>query len=200
MLSNNVLEFDKAWTKTNSDEGVACYERKLLKTYYMEHRANAVINARLDDIVEVLKDVPNYPEWIYNCAEAVLLEGIDDYNKLIYYVQRSPVDKSGSDMVLSVRTLVDLNSGRMIVTLKSMDDYEYPDTKIRLYRERMTGFKGSWHLEAQSQTSTMVSFTVHANPGKHKREYLVNNLMQKICFFSLHGLLQMTEINTESYL
>jgi ribosome-associated toxin RatA of RatAB toxin-antitoxin module len=197
MLSNNVLELDKGWTKISSMDGVVCYERKLVKTYYMEHLANAVICARLDDIVEVLKNTPAYPDWMHGCVEATLLEGKGDHNKLIYYVQRSHVDRVDSEMILYARTLVDLNSGRMIITLKSMDELidEYSENRTRGNRNRITGFKGSWRLEPVNKTSTRVSFTVHANPGEQKGEYLINNLMQKICFVSLQGLLHMAEGN-----
>jgi hypothetical protein len=58
-------------------------------------------------------------------------------------------------------------------------------------RIRLKGFKGSWRLEALSNTSTLVSFTVYANPGKPTREYMVNNLMQNVCFISLQRMLLM---------
>jgi ribosome-associated toxin RatA of RatAB toxin-antitoxin module len=193
MLSNNVLNFNQKWTKIVSNEGVICYERKLTRSYYLEHRADAVIDSSIENVVEVLKDIPAYPKWMYNCTEAKILEGDDELSKVIYYAQGSSFGNFGSDIILSVRALVDLNSGKMIITLKSIDDhaYRHPDIKTSANRIRLTSFRGSWRLEAQSKTSTIVNFTVHANPGKQKREYMVNNLMKNICFYSLQKLLLM---------
>jgi ribosome-associated toxin RatA of RatAB toxin-antitoxin module len=195
MLSNNVLDLDKGWSKVNSKEGVVCYERKLVETYYMEHLASAVICAQLDDVVEVLNNTLAYPDWMYGCVKATLLEDKKDCSKLIYYVQRSPVDRWDSEMILSARTLVDLNSGRMIITLNSVDESisEYFDIRSRGNRNSLTGFKGSWRLEAVNHRMTRVRFTVYANPGEQKGEYRVNKMMQKICFTSLQGLLLMAE-------
>jgi ribosome-associated toxin RatA of RatAB toxin-antitoxin module len=200
MLTNNIHRTDKTWSRKQSKQGIICYERKIPKTYYMEYRANTALNTPFEKVVDLIKDISAYPEWMHNCIEAKELEGKDDFRKLIYYAQGTPMDKWTSDIILSATTLADLKSEKIIITLNSLDDhpYKHPNLKVRARRFRMPGFKGCWRLAALSKTSTMVSFTVQANPEKTFRENLINTLMQNICFNSLQGLYRMTETKQQS--
>lgn len=200
MLSNNIHDTEKTWSRKQCKQGVICYERKLNKTYYMEYRANTALNATFKKVVDLLRDISSYPEWVHNCIEARELEGKDDFRKVIYYAQGTSMEKWSSDIILSAITLADLQNEKIIISLNSIDDhpYKHPDLKVRARRFRMPGFKGCWRLTALSKTSTMVSFTVQANPERPIRETLINNLMQNICFNSLQGLHRMTETKQRS--
>jgi ribosome-associated toxin RatA of RatAB toxin-antitoxin module len=182
MLTNNLHEVDKTWTKAISSDDVVCYERRLNKCFYLEHRSSAVLDSSLEDVVEVLRDVTAYPEWMYECSEARLLKQDGELSKLIHCVLGLPRDAWHSDIIISARSLVDLNGSKMVITLKSVDDpdFKHPDLNTSHSCMRVTGFKGSWRLEELGKNSTLVDFTAHADLGMQAGEYLVNNMMHKL--------------------
>jgi ribosome-associated toxin RatA of RatAB toxin-antitoxin module len=194
MSKNNVLSFNK-WTQTTNNQGIIGFKRKRANATCMDHRAELVALSSIEEIIEVLKDVPAYPKWMYNCTEAVLLEQNGEFNGTIYYVQSSKLDSAGRDIVLSVNTLIDLNRGKFITTLKSIKDhpYQHPDHESNLNRVRIEDFKGTWGLEALTKKSTKVTFTVHAEPGRAESKFFINSHMHKLCFNSLHNLKKMAK-------
>ncbi|MEJ2609112.1 MAG: SRPBCC family protein [Candidatus Thiodiazotropha sp.] len=200
MLSNNIHDTDKRWSKKQSKHGIIYYERKLNKTSYMEYRANAVLHATFEKVIDLLKDISGYPEWMHNCIESKELEGKDDFRKIIYYAQGTSMEKWSSDVVLSATTLADFQNKKLIITLSSIDNhpYKHPNLKVRARRFRMPGFKGWWKLSSLSNTSTMVSFTVQANPERPIRKSLINSLTKNFCFNSLQGLQHIIETKQPS--
>ncbi|MES9979636.1 MAG: hypothetical protein ABW107_12910, partial [Candidatus Thiodiazotropha sp. 6PLUC5] len=159
LLLNNIHNIDRAWSRKKSNKSVVCYERKLIKTYFMEYRANTLLNATYAKVVDVLKNISAYPEWMYNCTEAMELEAKDDFSKVIYYAQGSSLGHWNGDIILSARKMSDISDEKMVITINSIDNhaYKHPNLKVRAKRFRMTGFKGCWRLTAVSEKSTQVS-------------------------------------------
>ncbi len=69
-ISNN-------WEEIYNHDGITGYERSILGEAIKEFKATAYINAGIEVISEVLKDIPSYPFWMAMCGEAKLLEKIN---------------------------------------------------------------------------------------------------------------------------
>jgi ribosome-associated toxin RatA of RatAB toxin-antitoxin module len=195
MLTNNVLNFGEKWTKTINQEGIIGYERKIASSVYMQNRTETVTDSSIEEIVEVLKDIPAYPKWMHGCKKTILLDQKGEFNSVIYYLHSSHLDRADRDIVISANTLVDINSGKFITTLKTLNNpaYLHYTDGVNLQRLRMKDFKGTWSLRALKESLTKVSFTLHINPGEREPEYLINSLMRKVCYNSLQNLIAMAK-------
>jgi ribosome-associated toxin RatA of RatAB toxin-antitoxin module len=192
--------FNTAWKQYKNKDGISGYERDVEGSMFLETRAETVIEAPVEVLMEVLKDTTAYPQWMHDCMEVVLLQHKGDNERELYYAQGVPLGSPDQedldrDTVLAVKTVAHWDKKRVVTTLESIDHHPYqrPKKEYDGRRQRMIKFKGEWDLEMLDRHRTKAVFTTYTDPGGLSPRFIVNKVIRNISFESAKGLIQMAK-------
>jgi hypothetical protein len=180
MVSLSVAEDKGGWKKWKEEDGIVGYERKVEGSKYLETKAEAVIDAPEEVLLEVLMDIANYPKWMFDCKEAILLEKKDDFNRVLYYNQNIPVvGQPDRWAVIEAITAYDFpESGATCTTTLTSIDREYPRTD----GQRMNKFTGLFELKMLSRNKTWVRYTAYSDPAGFAPAFVAKSTIRKVSF------------------
>ena len=60
----------EGWKKREEQNGVIGYERKVEGSKYLQTKAETTIDAPMEVLLEVLMDIPSFPQWMHKCAKS----------------------------------------------------------------------------------------------------------------------------------
>jgi hypothetical protein len=197
-------EKDGAWKKYREEDGIIGYQRDVARSKYPETKAETVINAPMEVLLEVLMDIPSYPQWMHKCKETALLEQKDDYNRVLYFAQGVPMGSPDRDAVIKATTIMDFNAGTSVTTLRSIDLHlykpgknnnsgEYNPNTFEADRQRMIEFSGKFELRMLDRNRTWVRYTAYTNPGGFAPRFVVKGVIQKVSFETVRDWIQMAK-------
>jgi hypothetical protein len=183
---------DAKWEPYRNEEGIKAYERSVQRSKFVETRAEAVVDAPLEVLLEVLRDIESYPEWMYDCVETkVLQENQSRSNVELYFVQRVPWPKDDQDAVIRAVTTVDYNAGRSVTTLRSIDNHPY-DSKMS-GRSRMIEFTGKFEFRMIDRNRTKMVYTAYSEPSGYAPAMIADGIIRDVTFVATHGMRVMVE-------
>ena len=188
---DNEKNADGQWQQYKNEDGIIGYERGVQRSKYVETRAETVIDAPIEVLLEVLKDIPAYPQWMYKCKEAIPLEQEGELKRVLYFAQGVPWGSPDRDAVIEAITARDWDKGANVTTLHSIDNhpYQHPKTEHDRNRRRMIEFSGIWDLQMVDRNLTKVTYTAYTNPGGFSPKFIVDGVIRKVSFRSLKGLI-----------
>lgn len=171
---------NEGWKKWNEEDGIIGYERKVEGSKYLETKAETVIDASEEVLLEVLMDIANYPKWMYDCKESKLLEKKDDFHRVLYYNQNIPVigQPDRWAVIEAITTYeFDHNGGKCTTTLESIDR-EYPRTD----GQRMNKFTGKFELKMLGRNKTWVRYTAFSDPAGFAPAFVAKSTIRRVSF------------------
>ncbi len=184
---------DGPWKKYKEEDGITGYQRDVARSKYPETSAETVIDAPMEVLLEVLMDIPSYPQWMYKCKETKLLEQKNDYNRTLYFAQGVPMGSPDRDAVIKASTTMDFNAGKSVTTLQSIDNHpykpenanksgEYNPNDYVPERQRMVEFSGKFELRMLDRNRTWVKYTSYTNPGGFAPRFVVKGVIRDVSF------------------
>jgi len=165
-----------------------------------------VVDAPIEVLLEVLMDIPSYPQWMYECKQTIPLEQKGDLYRVLYFAQGVPFGSPDRDAVIEAVTVNDWKAGTSVTTLQSTDSYPFSleseankeanqaaggTQYVPPKRQRMIEFSGKWDLRMVDRNRTRVIYTAYTNPGGFAPRFVVNGVIRKVSFRSLKGLIRM---------
>jgi len=178
----------ESWKQVSSEQGIETFVRTAERSAISELKAVIVIDAGLESITQVLRDVDAYPQWMPRCKKVRLIRKFDDHNRIVHIVLRFPFPTSDRDLVVKAATTFDPSGTRAVVSLELVNE----SIPIARGIVRMTEFSGEYVLESLSGNRTLVSYRNKVNPGGFIPTSMVNLFSQEIIRDSLRGLRAMT--------
>ncbi|MGD9169776.1 MAG: START domain-containing protein [Candidatus Thiodiazotropha sp.] len=190
-LANSEQGPKTEWTQYINNDGIIGYEHSVPRSKYLESRAETIINAPIEVLLEVLKDIPSYPQWMHNCLEAILIKQDEELNRVLYIAQDTPFGWPDRDVIIESFTVDNLDNGSYTITLRSIANhpFKHPQNETSKKRQRMLEFSGSWTFQMIERERTRVSYTVHTNPGGFAPRFIVNSEIRKVSFMTLRGMI-----------
>jgi hypothetical protein len=171
------------WSLRKQAKGIDVYTRPVPGSDVQEFRGEAIVDARIDAVLALLRDASRFKEWFPNTSESQLLsrEGPVSYQ---YSVMNTPWPVSDRDNVFRTVLMRDETSGRIDISVEAAPDAhpEKPD------RHRVQRARGSWRLEPDGPTRTRVTFTMHLEPGGGIPDWMVNTRVVATPFEALTNL------------
>lgn len=188
-LASPVLADDDGWKKWKEEDGITGYERKVEGSKYVETKAETVINASEDVLLEILMDIPSYPKWMFDCKEAILLEKKDDFHRVLYYNQNIPiVGQPDRWAVIEATTTYSITKEEATcTTVLSSIDREYPRTD----GQRMNKFSGKFELKMLDRNKTWVRYTAFSDPAGFAPAFIAKRTIRQVSF---NGVKQWAEM------
>jgi hypothetical protein len=184
------LHAEEPWKLAKDREGIKVYTRSVPGSSANEFRGVADVDAPLEVVLEVFKDIPSYPQWYGFCKEIRLLKQEGDTHRIIYFVLETTGPVKDRDMVVDVRDTKDLKAGRAEILMKAFKEDYVPRTGTYV---RMTEMSGSCILTRVDRDRTGVVYTVRADPAGYIPAFLSNVIQKDQPFLTLKGLREMVK-------
>lgn len=190
---------------TGGTSGKTKYEWKLEKTKngcqifssvtpgkeYIAAKCVSVIDAKMDEIGVVLKDIAAFPEWMADCRQAKVLKVIDEENdKMIFYIHQHVPILTDRDMVLKSNVILNYRKGWASIETFATKEFPYPDQKGRI---RMPNFSSLWYLEWIDKDHTRATFMIDPDLGAGLPVSLSNSMIKDLPYKSMQGLKKMVK-------
>lgn len=192
VIADNDKNTNEQWKQYKNEDGIIGYEHNVQRSKYLETRAETVIDAPIEVLLEVLKDIPSYPQWMYQCKTAVPLKQEGELKSVLYFAQGVPLGSPDRDAVIEATIVEDLDKGAYVTTLLSIDHhpYQHPNKEgSKKKRQRMIEFCGKWDIRMIDRNQTKVIYTAFTNPGGFAPRFIVNRVIRNVSFRSLKGMI-----------
>ncbi|KPA16775.1 conserved hypothetical protein, secreted [Candidatus Magnetomorum sp. HK-1] len=187
---NSLLFAASDWRAEIKKNGIDAYSRIVEGTDILEIRAITVVEARMEVIAEVLRDIPANVEWRPKCAECRLLERHNRNAMTTYTRIDLPWPVSDRDVVIKADTSINLNTGRVVVSLGSVDHHKAPKAGSNV---RITEFFSQYYLEYINREQTGIIFTTRVNPAGRIPTFLANMFNKRFAYEEMLGLINMVK-------
>jgi hypothetical protein len=140
-----------------------------------------MVNAQVEEIITVLKDVENYTKWFAYTKKAKILN--KEQNVQYNYIETAfPWPYENRDMVYEM-SIKKIDSVKTKVFLKGIPDY-IPKTKGIVRMRKANGYL----MLIRSETQTEITYIFHSDPGGDVPSWLANNSITYLPFKTLIGL------------
>lgn len=157
------------WTLEKQLDGIDVYTRPVPGSEVKEFKGEGIVEVELEAILALLRDADRFKEWFPNTRESKLLQRDGDVSYQ-YSVMQTPWPIDDRDNVFRSVTTRDALTGRVDILVEAAPE-AHP---LQSDRHRVTRAKGSWRLTPQDAGRTLVSFTMHLEPGGGIPDWMVN--------------------------
>jgi len=173
------------WEQYKEKEGILLYKRSVPGSKMKEFKGVTVMNTKIETIIMILEDFSSYPRWMYGCKEITLVRELDEDNRVIYYIQKTPPLVKDRDVVLRTSNVRDWDACSITVYIYSIRDPEIP---LQQKYTRMEKLMGRWFIQDMNREKVKVSFQIMADPGGSVPAFLANSKIGKMPFRTLRKL------------
>ncbi len=179
------------WKLEDTKNNCQIYTSKVPGKDYIAAKTTCIIPARKEVLAVVLRDIPNYPEWMEDCKEARILKTLDDQNDIfIFWIhQHVPLFKD-RDMVLKSKVTIDPAKGQDVIYSESTNEMNYDSGKDYV---RMPSFYSFFTLDWVDREHTRVTFMIDPDPGEGLLKSVANLMIKKIPYKSLKRLMRVAK-------
>lgn len=184
------LQAEEQWTLKKDAEGIKVYTRPVPGSAANEFKGVADIDAPVEVIVEVFKDIPSYPQWYGFCKEIRLIKQDSENHRVIYFVLETPGPVKDRDMVVDAFDTFDRLAGKAAITLNAAKGEPVPRTAQYV---RMTDVGGGMSMTRIDRNRTHVIYTVKADPAGYIPAFVSNVIQKDQPFLTLKGLREMVK-------
>ena len=181
--------FSQEWKLVKDEDGIKVYTRLPEGAKFDELRATMRVKTSLSAFAALLKDVPGYTEWAYNCVESKMVLAVCDTAQCYYTHTGLPWPASDRDQVFrsslkqdSVTRVIRTNSVCVVDMVKENDGI------VRI-KEGKTG----WTLTPLAGGFVDVEYFAKINPGGSVPAWLVNSTIDMGPFNTLQKARELLE-------
>lgn len=121
------------WEKVYNKDGVLVHSQKAKDSVIVGFKAESVLNASLENVLQVLRDVEGTARWAPNMVEKRTIENISDVKAITYNNNDLPWPATDRDMVLVNELRLDRLNKVLVVDTHSVVHKDYPkfDNAVR---------------------------------------------------------------------
>jgi hypothetical protein len=118
------------------------------------------VEATLDALAALLKDISACPRWVHDCKEGRLVETISPAERITYTVIHLPFPLQDRDMYIDSVIRYQRKSNTIVITLTGKENQDATQPG----RTRVLALQGSWVFQQTSPGHVRVSYQIQANP------------------------------------
>lgn len=170
LFCGQAIAQEGAWKLERETDGLKVYLRDAAGSDIKEIKIETTLNASLDAVVSVLKDVPVYSEWIYKCLEARRLEASTNTSSLYYCKLDFPWPMSDRDFIAKSQLRQDPDSRTVFIDVNGLPNYKPSKDGI----VRITDLSIHYELAPLSAKQVQMTYRLHSDPGGSIPAWLVN--------------------------
>jgi hypothetical protein len=179
------------WKLEKTKDGCQVYTSKVAGKEYLASKCTCVIDAPMDVIGMVIRDIPNYPAWMTDCSATKVLKTISEQDdKFVFWLHQHIPLLTDRDVVIKNNTILNYNKGYAIIEATSTTEMNYPEQPKLV---RMPSFSAVYTLEWIDKTHSKVTFLIDPDLGKGLPIGLSNSIITDNPWKSLAGMKKMVK-------
>ncbi len=182
------LHAEEPWNLVKDSDGIKVYSRPVPGSDAKEFKGIAEVNAPLEVIREVFRDIPSFPKWYGFCKEIKLLKQDSQDVRVIYFVLETLGPVKDRDFVVNTKVELDSQAGKLFITMNALKEDLVP--RLDKY-VRMTDIKGRYEMTRTADDKAEVVYIVKADPAGSIPAFISNIMQKDQPFLSLKGLREM---------
>lgn len=182
LLTATGLAQEPAWELKKEKDGIKVFTRDIANFGLDEFKGEAVVNGSVMQILAILKDAENWPQWVPDCASSKLLAVKDSNTQMHYSITNLPFPLADRDVILHLN-FIPTTSGYH-VELNGLPQH-LPDVDGLI---RIPHIKGYWIIASISETESHVTYQAHTDPGGTVPLWLANSTAISTPFNTLKNL------------
>jgi len=163
--------FHGDWELAMDKNGIKAYSRKIAGSGIFEFRAVMVVEAPIEVVGEMLRDVPAVSEWLPYCDKSRLLKMEDRNNFTIYFSLDLPWPVKDRDLVMKSVTEYDFDHGRAVSDLYNTEAASCPPKESHI---RIPDMTGQYVFEFITREKTGIIHTYRADIAGSLPEWMAN--------------------------
>ena len=178
------------WKLAIQKDGIEVSTRPVAGSDFDEFMGTADIDASIDVVYAVLKDIPAATQWMADCKENREIRKIDEHTSVQFNITKAPWPVSDRESLCIVTEKKDEKTGKVTFEFHETNDPSVPVGKGNV---RMPEISGQWVLTPINRDHTKVIYTVKSNPGGSLPKALANMKSKDIPYNTLMGLKMMVK-------
>ncbi len=161
---------EQGWELKKDVDGIKVYFRESAEGPIKELRISFDVEASLSTMVAVLKDIDAFPEWIYKCSEARVIEKKSDQEVYYYSVVDFPWPLTDRDAISYSKFYQDPKT-KVIHTYNTAEPGLEPE---RRHKIRVKTMDIQWTIKPLSPHKAHVDYYMLSDPGGNIPSWLIN--------------------------
>lgn len=155
---------DTEWEQIKDKDGIQSFSKEIEGSKYKAFKAVTTIDLSTPVVGAVLRDVPNYPQWMENVSHTELVKLYDDTNSNLdlYLVMDFPWPTQDRDVVAAARTTTDPQTGIVTIKTVQIENPDYPPKSDMVRLPSMTQF---FYLKYLSNSKCELTYSIHIEAG-----------------------------------
>jgi len=179
------------WKLVDTKDNCQIYTSAVPGKDYIAAKATCLIPARIEVIGTILRDIPNYPEWMHDCKATKMLKTVDDEKDVFIFWFRQHIDLlTDRDMILKSKTVIDMQNGTNLVYADSTNELPYDSGKGYV---RMPSFYSLFTLQWVDRERTRVTFMIDPDLGSGVPSGIANSKIKSTPFKTLQNMMKMVK-------
>lgn len=171
-----------SWTLSKNSDEIKVFTRLIPGTEFKEFKSETIINASIEEIVEILRNVEQFDTWMPDIEKCYLIKR--DGHRQWYYIETElPYPMENRDMVYH-SILTKEKPAIAKIQIKGLPQY-LPEKKGI---SRLKSVEGYWLIQSINEKQTKVVYQVYANPGGTVPYWLVNRFSIEVPYKILFNL------------
>lgn len=170
------------WVVKKNEAGIQVQQQQSGSPHEVT-KGEVEVDATLDALVALLRDVSACPRWVHACKEGRLVKTISPSERITYAVIGSPFPLEDRDMYVYSNTRYQRHNGTVVISLAGRENYDAGQRG----RTRLLDLKGSWVFHQTSPGHVRVNYQIYADP-QAPLNGASNDHMAESVFETLRGL------------
>ncbi len=192
-VSNVMAESAEKWEPALNKDGIQVFTREIAGSDFYEFMGITIIDARIEVLEEIIKDVASHNDWIADRKESVVVKTIDNTKMVIYSVTKAPWPVSNREALVISEKHTNYKSGIVTFDINATDE---PKVPVKQGNVRITELKAQWVLTYISRERTKVIYTMRSNPGGNIPKTIANMSSRNFPYRTLLGMKKMATRDT----
>ncbi|WP_190295409.1 START domain-containing protein [Mucilaginibacter rubeus] len=177
------------WELKRNENGIEVYSRTPLTGNLKEIRVICEFNTTKLKLINALKDIDHYNDWVYSTKENNILKVLNP-NQFIYHsISNLPWPLKDRDLIVELSVLPDEKHEQFQIQVKSLPDYLPRDKKY----VRVPYSLALWNVTVKSESLLKIDYTFSVDPGGSIPAWLVNSTLPVGPYNSFHKLKMLLE-------
>jgi len=157
------------WNVEKSKNGIIVYSFLPEGERIKQIKVHSTVKGTLSAAVSVLKDVKNYPLWIYNCENSEIITQ-KTHLEMEYYTQsKTPWPLQNRDLVVSNRIYQDKAKKVHSISMPLLNKIPEKDNLVRI-----TDFYGEWIFTPLTDNEIAIDYYLKVDPAGTVPSWILN--------------------------
>jgi ribosome-associated toxin RatA of RatAB toxin-antitoxin module len=174
---------DIPWKKETDKNGVTVYLRDYKGSQISEFKAQTLVKAPLNAVVNLLLDFNSYPKWVFCNRNTFVIEKRSSKEYIYYTIITCPKPTTDRDLIVLFK-ITEQSDNKCIIQTTCLPKHIGEKSKV----VRVTEFVGFWELTKVNDRETLVTTQCHTEPGGNVPSWLINYMITTGPFKTLSNM------------